>query len=100
MSLLRRAKREDNPQLLELFGAVPMQGELVLATQRAPDFFRLYDTRLIRRETKDYVPKLIAAAIIAKEPARYGFVPTNPQQPLVYDSIIVPVCCPVVSNSG
>ncbi|HEX5754568.1 MAG TPA: hypothetical protein VFZ09_50760 [Archangium sp.] len=43
MSLLRRAKREDNPQLLELFGAVPMQGELVLATQRAPDFFRLYD---------------------------------------------------------
>lgn len=54
------------------------------------DFFRLYDTRHIRRETKDYVPKLIAAAIIAKEPARYGFSPTNPLQPLVYDSIIVP----------
>ncbi len=36
-------------------------------------FFRLYDTRLLRRETKDYVPKLIAAAVIAKEPARYGF---------------------------
>src|SRR6266545_2653447 len=28
-------------------------------------FFRLYDTKLLRRETKDYVPKLIAAAIIA-----------------------------------
>lgn len=54
------------------------------------DFFRLYDTRHIRRETKDYVPKLIAAAIIAKEPAKYGFTPTNPLQPLVYDSIIVP----------
>ena len=26
-------------------------------------FFRLYDTRLLRRETKDYVPKLIAAAL-------------------------------------
>ena len=36
-------------------------------------FFRLYDTKLLRRETKDYVPKLIAAARIAKEPARYGF---------------------------
>ena len=36
-------------------------------------FFRLYDTKLLRRETKDYVPKLIAAALIAKEPARYGF---------------------------
>ena len=31
-------------------------------------FFRLYDTKLLRRETKDYVPKLIAAALIAKEP--------------------------------
>jgi membrane-bound lytic murein transglycosylase D len=53
------------------------------------DFFRLYDTRLLRRETKDYVPKLIAAAVIAKEPARYGFTVT-PAEPLVYDSIVVP----------
>ena len=52
-------------------------------------FFRLYDTRLLRRETKDYVPKLIAAAVIAKEPARYGFTVT-PAEPLVYDSIVVP----------
>jgi peptidoglycan lytic transglycosylase D len=53
-------------------------------------FFRLYDTKLLRRETKDYVPKLIAAAMIAKDPARYGFAPlppadTTPQ----YDSLIV-----------
>jgi membrane-bound lytic murein transglycosylase D len=53
------------------------------------DFFRLFDTRLLRRETKDYVPKLIAAALIAKEPARYGFTVT-PAEPLVYDSIVVP----------
>ena len=52
-------------------------------------FFRLYDTKLLRRETKDYVPKLIAAALIAKEPVRYGFEVT-PAVPLVYDSIIVP----------
>jgi len=32
-------------------------------------FFRLYDTRLLRRETKDYVPKLIAAALIANADA-------------------------------
>jgi membrane-bound lytic murein transglycosylase D len=53
-------------------------------------FFRLYDTRLLRRETKDYVPKLIAAAMIAKEPERYGF-PAIPQEAAVsYDSIVVP----------
>jgi len=52
-------------------------------------FFRLYDTKLLRRETKDYVPKLIAAALIAKQPKRYGFqVPTA--EPAAYDSIMVP----------
>ncbi|WNG13655.1 hypothetical protein F0U63_02445 [Cystobacter fuscus] len=39
----RLATPADNERLLELFGAVPMQGELVLSTQRSPDFFRLYD---------------------------------------------------------
>ena len=52
-------------------------------------FFRLYDTKLLRRETKDYVPKLIAAARIAKEPARYGFT-SRPPSPTTYDSIVVP----------
>jgi membrane-bound lytic murein transglycosylase D len=36
-------------------------------------FFALADTRYIHQETKDYVPKLIAAAMIAKQPERYGF---------------------------
>lgn len=40
---LRLATRDDNAALLELFGAVPMQGDLVLSTQRAPDYFALFD---------------------------------------------------------
>lgn len=43
MSPMRRATTEDNARLLELFGAVPMQGALVLSTQRAPDYFALYE---------------------------------------------------------
>ncbi len=53
-------------------------------------FFRLSDTRYLRRETKDYVPKLIAAALIAKQPEKYGFPPIAPPEPWVYDSIVVP----------
>lgn len=53
-------------------------------------FFRLYDTRHLRQETRDYVPKLIAAALIAKEPSRYGFPSFDSLQPAVWDSIIVP----------
>jgi membrane-bound lytic murein transglycosylase D len=53
-------------------------------------FFRLYDTRYLRRETKDYVPKLIAAALIAKQPEKYGFERATGIEPMRYDSIIVP----------
>jgi membrane-bound lytic murein transglycosylase D len=52
-------------------------------------FFRLYDTKLLRRETKDYVPKLIAAAMIAKEPLKYGFATLSPEAAAPYDSILV-----------
>ncbi len=52
-------------------------------------FFQLSDRRYLRRETRDYVPKLIAASLIAKQPERYGFsVPPLP--PLVFDEITVP----------
>lgn len=42
-----------------------------------------------RPETRDYVPKLIAAALLAKQPERYGFNNLTYWTPLVYDSIQV-----------
>jgi membrane-bound lytic murein transglycosylase D len=53
-------------------------------------FFQLASTRILRRETRDYVPKLIAAALVAKQPARYGFTDIMPMAPLVFDEIRVP----------
>ncbi len=51
-------------------------------------FFRLAGTDLLTAETQDYVPKLIAAAIIAKQPERFGFgIPQS--APFTYDSIVV-----------
>lgn len=52
-------------------------------------FFELADTRLIYQETKDYVPKLIAAAMIAKAPERYGFTAPASIDPFPRDSVIV-----------
>src|SRR6266571_1988335 len=52
-------------------------------------FFQLSDRRYLRRETRDYVPKLIAASLIAKQPQRYGFQP-EPLPALVFDEITVP----------
>ena len=53
-------------------------------------FFELSDRRWLRRETRDYVPKLIAATLIAKDPLRFGFDSVPYLQPLVFDEITVP----------
>ena len=51
-------------------------------------FFRLAGTDLLTAETQDYVPKLIAAAIIAKQPERFG-IPVPVAAPFSYDSLVV-----------
>jgi hypothetical protein len=40
---VRFATAEDNDQLVALMGAVPMEGELLVSTQRGPRFFDLYE---------------------------------------------------------
>src|SRR5207248_1097224 len=52
-------------------------------------FFLLSDRRYLRRETRDYVPKLIAASLIAKQPDRYGF-DVEPLSPLEFDEVTIP----------
>jgi soluble lytic murein transglycosylase-like protein len=50
------------------------------------DFFRLSDASLLAPETSNYVPQLIAAALIAKDPSHYDFeAPPTSSMPL--DSI-------------
>ncbi len=53
-------------------------------------FFDLSRRRYLRRETRDYVPKLIAAARLAKEPLRFGFDSIPYLPPLMFDEITVP----------
>ncbi|MFQ5745700.1 MAG: LysM peptidoglycan-binding domain-containing protein [Gemmatimonadota bacterium] len=54
------------------------------------DFWDLADARVLRRETRNYVPKLIAAAIIARDPGAYGFEGIVPEEPMTYDVVEVP----------
>lgn len=50
------------------------------------DFWDLKASRYIRKETKNYVPKYMAATIIAKNPAAYGFT-AGAYEPLQFDEV-------------
>jgi len=52
------------------------------------DFWQISEFTL-PRETKNYVPKLMAALIIARDPAKYGFVGINYHEPIPYETVRV-----------
>jgi membrane-bound lytic murein transglycosylase D len=54
------------------------------------DFWEISRGSYLKRETKEYVPKLLAAAIIAKDPARYGFTDIAYLTPIEYDTVTIP----------
>jgi membrane-bound lytic murein transglycosylase D len=84
--------------LYDLFGAWPLamaaynagEGKVMRALQkaRAESFNDISKTRLIRRETKEYVPRFMAATIIAKNPDRYGF-PQEASEPHQFEEVVV-----------
>lgn len=53
------------------------------------DFWELAQGQYLHIETKRYVPKLIAAIIIAKEPEKYGFQDIAYEMPLAYETLTV-----------
>jgi membrane-bound lytic murein transglycosylase D len=59
-------------------------------------FFALAQKDYLRAETKDYVPKLIAAALVAKDPTRYGFTITYEPE-LAYDTVRVGPLTPLAA---
>ncbi|MDX1579294.1 MAG: transglycosylase SLT domain-containing protein, partial [Gemmatimonadota bacterium] len=61
-----------------------------LARTDGDTFWDLAEARLLRRETTNYVPKLIAAAIIGHDPARYGFGDIEPELPPAVETVTVP----------
>lgn len=62
-----------------------------LARTGAHDFWEMIerDRRFLRAETKDYVPKFIAATIVAKSPQRFGFGNVVYEDPLEFETVKV-----------
>ncbi len=54
------------------------------------DYWQLVKFRALPQETQDYVPKILAALMIAKAPNLYGFRNIDSQYPLQYESVWAP----------
>ncbi len=95
--------------LYDLFGSWPLamaaynagEGKVLRALQKAQaeSFKEISRTTLIRRETKEYVPRFMAATIIAKNPDRYGF-PLGEVTPHRFEEVVVrrPIHFRAISN--
>ncbi|MCW5211487.1 transglycosylase SLT domain-containing protein [Desulfobulbus sp. TB] len=67
-----------------------------LEKYKVKNFWELAEKNYLPLETKRYVPKLIAAIIIAHEPKRYGFQPVS-EKKMEYDVIDVPSRTPLAT---
>jgi membrane-bound lytic murein transglycosylase D len=59
-------------------------------------FFALAEESYLRTETKNYVPQLIAAALLGKAPGKYG-ITLDSVAPFAYDSVTVPPGTPIAA---
>jgi membrane-bound lytic murein transglycosylase D len=92
------AAAEHLKDLHNLFGSWPLalasynagagKVQRAVLRTRSDDFWDLKASRYIRKETKNYVPKYMAATIIAKNPEAYGFSVSN-IEPFKYDEIVL-----------
>ncbi len=65
------------------------EGRIMKAIKKtgAEDYWALLNTKQIRTETKEYVPRYIAATMIANTPEEYGFYNLVYHEPLEYDEV-------------
>ncbi|MDH5202226.1 MAG: transglycosylase SLT domain-containing protein [Nitrospirota bacterium] len=85
--------------LYEMFGSWNLamaaynagEGKILKALNRTKtdDYWSLLTTKHIKRETKDYVPKFIAASLIANRPEDFGFENIEYHPPLDYDEVTI-----------
>ncbi len=72
------------------YNAGPGRLQRAVKTSRLSDYWKLTETsRFLPMETRNYVPMIMAAVIIAKNPTQYGFEP-GVAPPLAYDRVTVP----------
>jgi len=75
---------------LASYNGGPGRLQRAMSKTRQEDFWALADKpKILPRETREYVPMILAAIIIARNPAQYGF-DFKPDSPHNYDKVALP----------
>jgi peptidoglycan lytic transglycosylase D len=53
------------------------------------DFWELYHRNVLPRETRNYVPIIVAVTIMAKNPGQYGLDHLEKEKPIAYDTVTI-----------
>jgi membrane-bound lytic murein transglycosylase D len=76
---------------LASYNGGPGRVQRAMARGRTNDFWKLTErSRLLPRETRDYVPMILAAIIIARNPQQYGF-DFAAEPPYGYETVTLPL---------
>ncbi|MCX7770728.1 MAG: transglycosylase SLT domain-containing protein [Proteobacteria bacterium] len=62
----------------------------IINSKGTNDFWEVIKHKKVKRETKEYVPRFVAASLIAKEPEEYGFEDIKYLPPLEYEEVLLP----------
>ena len=71
------------------YNAGPSRVSRGIRNHKTKDFWTLSKKGSFRAETDNYVPKLLAAAIIGKHPERYGFGEVEKMEPMEHETVTV-----------
>ncbi len=85
--------------LYKRFGSWPLalaaynagEGKIYKAVRRVKtdDYWKLVKTRYLKRETRNYVARFIAAGLIASNPEKYGLDDVDIHPPLKYEKVVI-----------
>ena len=78
------------PLAMAAYNGGPGTVNVAIARYNTNDYFKLVQYGAMFDETRRYVPRILAAAVIGHNPAAFGFGGLTPEPPFVFDTVEVP----------
>ena len=78
------------PLAMAAYNGGPGTVNVAIDRYNTTDYFKLVEYGAMYEETRRYVPRILAVALIGHNPAAFGFDGLKPDPPFVFDTVSVP----------